>query len=147
MSKVRSELIPRVSSFVIFQWWCSEYRMVRRKKRSGTQSDKKLQEGGGTSLRVVNRERLESTSAKGGALGDLSSFKILSILALEFGERGVRGEGKTGEFKEFTLLIGIFLEEQSWTTPALTPISCINSGTFIRPCVKRAIAPSTLHRV
>jgi len=43
----------------------------------------------------------------------LSSFKILSILALEFGERGVRGEGKTGEFKEFTLLIGIFLEEQS----------------------------------
>ena len=40
--------------------------MGRRKKRPGPQSDKKLQEGW-TSLHVVNRERLGSTSAKRGA--------------------------------------------------------------------------------
>ena len=50
---------------------------------------------------------------KGGSNGGLNSFRILSILALEFGEWGARDEGKTGEFKEFICMVQVFLEEQS----------------------------------
>ena len=47
-----------------------------------------------------------------GEHGDLSTFIILRILALDFGELEVRGEGKTDDFTEFTRMVEIPLEEQ-----------------------------------
>ena len=46
---------------------------------------------------------------EGGCNGDLSSFRILSILALEFGEQGVLGEGITGKLKQFICMVEVFL--------------------------------------